>query len=220
MSTNTVLGAEEPFRFTGTMNRISKLRDDRGWSQADLAKKLRTTAVSVGRYEKQDNRLTLPLLRNIAKIFGTSVAVVIGEAEAEGTVPVPAYDIRAAAGSGAVALNTEPKHYLHFREQWLRGLASNIGALIVLEIRGDSMWETLHDGDHALIDRNQKNPRREGLYVLRIDDDLVVKRLSMHPVTKLLTIKSDNPQYPTYTDINPEDVVIEGRVVWIGRALG
>jgi phage repressor protein C with HTH and peptisase S24 domain len=42
----------------------------------------------------------------------------------------------------------------------------------------------------------------------------------MHPVSKLLTVKSDNPAYPTYDNIPPEEIVIMGRVVWIGRSLG
>ena len=91
---------------------------------------------------------------------------------------------------------------------------------MVLGISGDSMWETLHDGDHVLVDRGQNNPRREGLYVIRIDDMLQVKRISMHPVAKLLTVKSDNPAYRTYDNIPPDDIAIMGRVVWIGRSLG
>lgn len=133
---------------------------------------------------------------------------------------VPVFDVRASAGAGALATDGEPIHYLVFREPWLRRISRQPDQLVVLEISGDSMWETLHDGDHALVDRSQTNPRREGLYVLRIDDILQVKRLSMHPVTKLLTIKSDNPAYPTYGEVNPDDVAVVGRVVWIGRSLG
>ncbi|HEX4302875.1 MAG TPA: S24 family peptidase [Rhizomicrobium sp.] len=206
------------------MNAIAQLRAERGWSQEDLAEKLNTTAVSVGRYEKQDQRLTLPLMRRVAKVFRVSVAQVAGEASSTPLdhTGVPVYDVRAAAGAGAFLVDeqSEPSHYLMFREQWLRRVSRDISQLIVLEVSGDSMWDTLHDGDHALVDRSQLNPRREGLYVLRIDDVLQVKRLSMHPVSKLLTIKSDNANYPTYSDINPDDIALVGRVVWIGRALG
>lgn len=132
---------------------------------------------------------------------------------------VPAYDIRVAAGAGSWVEETEPKHFLRFRADWLRTLAANPARLVVLQISGDSMWETLHDGDHVLVDQGQVNPRREGLYVIRVDDVLQVKRLAMHPVTRMLTIKSDNPSYPTYTDVSPDDVALLGRVVWVGRKL-
>jgi phage repressor protein C with HTH and peptisase S24 domain len=203
------------------MNQLARLRLERGLSQQDLAEKLNTTSVSIGRYEREDQRLTLPLLRKLAKILDVTVAEIAGETgAADEHYPVPVYDLRASAGAGAIASDVPPAEHLMFREQWLRKIAGDLGELMVLGISGDSMWETLHDGDHVLVDRAQTNPRREGLYVIRIDDMLQVKRISMHPVSKLLTVKSDNPAYRTYDNIPPEEIAIMGRVVWIGRSLG
>jgi phage repressor protein C with HTH and peptisase S24 domain len=203
------------------MNQLSRLRHDRGMSQQELAKKLNTTAVSIGRYEREDQRLNLPLLRRLAAVFGVSIAEIAGEAHASPEHrAIPVFDLRAAAGAGAIAADTPVTEHLMFREQWLRRISMDLKALFVLEISGDSMWETLHDGDHVLVDRAQTNPRREGLYVIRIDDMLQVKRISMHPVSKLLTVKSDNPAYRTYENISPDDISIMGRAVWIGRSLG
>jgi len=203
------------------MNQIARIRHSRGLSQQELADKLNTTSVSVGRYEREDQRLTLPLLRRLAKILDVTVAEIAGEMR-PGTehMAVPVFDLRAAAGAGAFANDAPVTQHLMFREQWLRRIAADLTQLFVLEISGDSMWETLHDGDHVLVDRAQTNPRREGLYVIRIDDMLQVKRISMHPVSKLLTVKSDNPAYRTYDGIPPDDIAIMGRVVWIGRSLG
>ena len=203
------------------MNQLARLRQERGLSQQQLADKLNTTAVSIGRYEREDQRLTLPLLRRLAKILDVTIAEIAGEARAGVEhMAVPVFDLRASAGAGALAMDTPASEHLMFREPWLRRIANDVRALFVLEISGDSMWETLHDGDHVLVDRAQTNPRREGLYVIRIDDMLQVKRISMHPVSKLLTVKSDNPAYRTYDNIPPEDIAIMGRVVWIGRSLG
>ncbi len=203
------------------MNQLARLRHARGMSQQDLADKLNTTAVSIGRYEREDQRLTLPLLRRLARIFDVSVADIAGEARpGPDHLAVPVFDLRAAAGAGAFAADTPVAEHLMFREQWLRKITLDLRALFVLEISGDSMWETLHDGDHVLVDRSQANPRREGLYVIRIDDMLQVKRLSMHPVSRLLSVKSDNPAYRAYENIPPDDIVIVGRVVWVGRSLG
>jgi transcriptional regulator with XRE-family HTH domain len=203
------------------MNQLARLRHAQGLSQQELAEKLNTTAVSVGRYEREDQRLTLPLLRRLAKILGVSIAELVGETSAGAEhLPIPVFDLRASAGAGALAADMPASEHLMFREQWLRRISNDLSALFVLGISGDSMWETLHDGDHVLVDRAQTNPRREGLYVIRIDDMLQVKRISMHPVSKLLTVKSDNPAYRTYENIPPDDIAIMGRVVWIGRSLG
>jgi phage repressor protein C with HTH and peptisase S24 domain len=82
------------------------------------------------------------------------------------------------------------------------------------------MEPTLRSGDHALVDRTEIRPRqKDGLYVIRVDGGLQVKRVSAHPVSGLLTISSDNAAYRSYADIKPTDVAIVGRVIWIGRRM-
>ena len=129
------------------MNQLARLRHDRGLSQQELADKLNTTAVSIGRYEREDQRLTLPLLRRLAKVLDSSIAEIAGEAGSGAEhLAVPVYDLRAAAGAGALAADAPATEHLMFREPWLRRIAHDLAQLFVLEISGDSMWETLHDG--------------------------------------------------------------------------
>jgi phage repressor protein C with HTH and peptisase S24 domain len=135
--------------------------------------------------------------------------------------PVPVYDISASAGPGSINVDGSPLHHGVFRTQWLRRFARNgFDHLAVISVRGDSMWETLHDGDHVLIDRAVDRVGRDGIYVIRQGDELAVKRISVHPVSKLLTVKSDNPAYPTYSDIDPDQLTVIGRGVWLGRSIG
>ena len=128
------------------------------------------------------------------------------------------YPSRAAAGAGAVANDTEVGRVL-FRLQWLRSVSrAPLDRLGVIEVDGDSMEPALRSGDHVLVDTTETRPRRkDGLYVLRADDGLQVKRVSAHPVTGILTIASDNPAYPTYPDIKPNAIQVLGRVIWLGR---
>lgn len=135
--------------------------------------------------------------------------------------PIPVYDIQASAGFGSNNEEGAPIYYNMFRTQWLRRFSRDgYSRLAVISVRGDSMWETLHDGDHVLIDRGVTSVGQDGIYVLRQGDELAVKRISSHPATKMLTIKSDNPIYPVYSDIDPGSLDIVGRVVWLGRNLG
>jgi phage repressor protein C with HTH and peptisase S24 domain len=55
--------------------------------------------------------------------------------------------------------------------------------------------------------------------VLRLDDVLLVKRLSPNPATRRITITSDNDAYPSWPDCDPAAITIIGRVVWVGRKL-
>ena len=56
------------------------------------------------------------------------------------------------------------------------------------------MAPTLNDGDDILVDRGDGPERlRDGIYVLRLDGALVVKRLALG--TDGATVRSDNPAW-------------------------
>ena len=60
---------------------------------------------------------------------------------------------------------------------------------------------------------------RDGIYVLRIDDALVVKRIALHPIGGRVTVQSDNPAYPDWPDCDLGNLNCIGRVIWAGRKL-
>jgi len=134
---------------------------------------------------------------------------------------VPIIDIRAPANAGSTGEGERAIGFSMFATDWLRSITSApFSQLAVVSVAGDAMEPTLRNGDHALIDTSQLNLRREGIYVLRIDDTLMVKRVTMHPATKRVTIGTDNSRYQTYADLDPGNVEALGRVIWIGHTLG
>lgn len=138
-----------------------------------------------------------------------------------GYVSVPLYnDIRAAAGHGSVVEHEVPDDALMFKEEWIRfELGANPADLCLIRVSGDSMEPTLRAGDVILVDHRASRPDREGIYILRMGDMLLVKRLQAMPGGKVKVI-SDNAAFDSWTlnlsDIG-NDVVIIGRVVWSGR---
>lgn len=106
-----------------------------------------------------------------------------------------------------------------FRLDWLQSVSrAPIEDLVVIRVDGDSMEPTLRHGDTALIDRTQRHVvGRDGIYVIRVDERLQIKRVSANPVERRLTLGSDNSAYPSFRDIRPEDVDVIGRVIWLGR---
>jgi phage repressor protein C with HTH and peptisase S24 domain len=134
---------------------------------------------------------------------------------------IPIVDIRVPLGRGSIADGDHAAGFSLFATEWLRSLtAAPFSQLAVVTAAGDAMEPTLHNGDQALVDTSQLNLRREGVYVLRIDDMLMIKRVTMHPATKRVTIGTDNARYQTYEDLDIENVEALGRVIWIGHALG
>jgi hypothetical protein len=133
---------------------------------------------------------------------------------------VPYFDVRASAGHGNTPDSENPENAVAFQTRWVRSITSGSpDALSVIQVEGDSMSPTLSTGDQILVDRADRERLRDGIYVLRVDDVLLVKRLSVSPATRRLTIVSDNQNYPSWPDCDPESVDIIGRVVWAGRKL-
>jgi phage repressor protein C with HTH and peptisase S24 domain len=200
-----------------------------GKSQRGLAEALEIDPAGVTRLLKGERQLKATEIAKVARYLGESVPMpAVRGAKSASAAPadddtyarVAVYDARAAAGAGGVGSDMV-KHFLVFREQWLRQVTNApLDELAVIEVDGDSMEPTLRSGDHALIDRTERRPRqKDGLYVLLVDGGLQVKRVSAHPVSGLLTVSSDNASYRSYTDISPSDVDVVGRVIWIGRRM-
>jgi phage repressor protein C with HTH and peptisase S24 domain len=91
----------------------------------------------------------------------------------------------------------------------------------VIQVAGDSMAPTLDDGDDILVDRGDAAASlRDGIYVLRLDGALNVKRLIVDRARRRVSVKSDNPAYTSWPTLDLERLDVIGRVVWAGRRLG
>lgn len=166
--------------------------------------------------------------RTLARYFGVSEVMLGASSEIaargdsnHGLVPIPRLDVRASAGAGALGGDERPASHLGFEEKWLRRLAGGkLSDLSVIGVQGDSMSPTLSDGDDILVNSGDGSDRlRDGIYVLRRDDMLLVKRVGLGPSSRRIAIKSDNGSYPDWPDCDVKDIDIIGRVVWAGRRL-
>ncbi|SHE99852.1 Phage repressor protein C, contains Cro/C1-type HTH and peptisase s24 domains [Modicisalibacter ilicicola DSM 19980] len=141
---------------------------------------------------------------------GLRTLVPSGQPDGPGYTSVPMYDIEAAAGPGRLfeAENIEATVYFETDQLTHEGLdpAQVVGA----KVRGDSMGETLRDGDKVLIDRSQRKP--DGVFLLRMGQELRIKRVQRVAGGALMLI-SDNPHYEREM-IRPEEM---GDVELIGR---
>ena len=136
----------------------------------------------------------------------------------DGLLRIRQLQVGASAGPGSLA-DDEFAESMGFAPKWLRRLGADPANLSLIVVDGDSMAPTLGDGDDIMVDHGAATrPLRDGIYVLRMDDVLLVKRVAMGPSGKL-TIRSDNPQYPDWEDVSADSVNIIGRVVWTGRRL-
>ena len=206
---------------------LERLIDDRGEDYSGLSRLLGRNPAYVQQYIKRGSprRLAEADRRRLARYFGIDEAELGGPPAMErtgGLVPVPRLDVGASAGPGALGGDERARSHIAFDPAWLRRIASGApDQLSIIRVEGDSMAPTLADGDEILVDRGDAGGRlRDGIYVLRIDEALVVKRLALNPAARTVSIRSDNPAYPAWPDCEPAAVNLVGRVVWAGRRIG
>lgn len=175
------------------------------------------TRGSPARLDEQD-RATL------ARYFGVSEALLGGAVEravAADMVRVARRPVEASAGPGSLVGAEAGSGGLWFERAYLRRLAAaEPGDLSIISATGDSMAPTLHDGDDLLVDQSEAGRRvRDGIFILRRDESLIVKRVAIGLSARTITIASDNPAYPTWTECPLAEVAVVGRVVWVGHRI-
>lgn len=161
----------------------------------------------------------------LSRFFGVEESLLGGPNHRLGPVielvQVPILDVQASAGHGALADGEAKSAQFGFDPGWLKKLtASKSSSLSIIGVRGDSMEPTLSDGDDVLVDLGDNQSRlRDGIYVLRMDDSLNVKRIAIEPQGRRISVVSDNPSYPSWNNLERRAVNIVGRVLWFGRKL-
>ena len=211
----------------GARTALQRLIEERGEDYSGLSRLLGRNAAYVQQYIKRGSprRLAEQDRKRLARYFGVDEALLggegAGEAEAAALVSVPLLDVGASAGPGAAVGAERTRAHVAFDPAWLRKVASGgPEGLSVIRVEGDSMSPTLSAGDDILVDFADAGDRlRDGIYVLRVDGALLVKRLAIHPVGRRVTVQSDNPAYSDLPDCGLDEIDCIGRVIWAGRKI-
>ena len=204
---------------------LERLCNERGEDFAGLSRMLGRNAAYIQQYVRRGvpRRLREEERGKLARYFGipeTLLGGPVGETpSADGLVSVKRHPVMVSAGPGAIVTEELGKPCFAFDERWLKALTpSSPSNLSIVRVEGDSMSPTLNAGDDILVDLGDSMERlRDGIYVLRIDDALVVKRLALNPIGRRVTVQSDNPAYPDWPDCTLAEINCIGRVIWSGR---
>jgi hypothetical protein len=206
---------------------VERLCAERGDDFAGLSRMLGRNAAYIQQFVRRGvpKRLGEEERRKLARYFAVPETLLggpPGEPPAtNGLVSVVRHPVIVSAGPGAVVIEEVGRPYFGFDERWLKDLtASSPANLSIVRVEGDSMAPTLNAGDDILVDLGDAGDRlRDGIYVLRIDDALVVKRIALNPVGRQVTVQSDNPAYPDWPACDLADISPIGRVIWSGRRI-
>lgn len=158
-----------------------------------------------------ESQLGAPPMQSLAKPAG---------ARGGDMILVPKLAIGASAGHGASVDGEAVHSAVAFDTRWLRGMGADPATLSIIRVEGDSMSPTLDDGDDILVDSSIDGKRlRDGIYVLRMDDALMVKRVTRAPGHGRIAVISDNSHYKSWDDLPLSAISLVGRVIWTGRRI-
>lgn len=125
--------------------------------------------------------------------FGTERSIIgTKEVSPEGYTPIAMYDIEASAGTGHLPGAESVECIMLLDTCQLEAEGLDPSQLMGARVRGDSMNNTLRNGDRVIIDRTHRTP--DGVFLLRMGDELRIKRVQRVAGGALMLI-SDNPVY-------------------------
>jgi phage repressor protein C with HTH and peptisase S24 domain len=204
---------------------LERLCAERGEDFAGLSRMLGRNPAYIQQFVRRGvpKRLKEEERRKLARYFAIAESLLGGPADEaaapNGLLTIKRHPVTVSAGPGAIVSEELGKPYFAFDERWLKALTpSGPANLSIVRVEGDSMAPTLNAGDDILVDLGDSSVRlRDGIYVLRIDDAVVVKRVALNPLGRRVTIQSDNPAYPDWPDCGLDEINCIGRVIWSGR---
>lgn len=196
-------------------------------SQSELAEKIGVETSYISRVigKNPSKNIGSRMARNIEHALSLTSGFLDKEelvSEGESTqTTIPVYAITASMGRGRfveseVIIKIVVVNQSTLGEMRLTG--TNHG-IVAVYADGESMEPTIPPKSIVFVDRNQRD-LRDGVYLVRLEDMIYVKRIQRLPDHKLKVI-SDNPIYkPFDVDLkNGDDFEILGKVVrtWIER---
>jgi Peptidase S24-like len=206
---------------------LERLCAERGEDFAGLSRMLGRNAAYIQQFIRRGvpKRLKEDERRKLARYFSVSETLLGGPPDTiegpGGLVSISSHPVAVSAGPGALVSGEIGKPSFAFEERWLRAMTSSDSSkLSIVRVQGDSMSPTLNAGDDILVDLGDAGERlRDGIYVLRVDDAVVVKRLALDPTGRRVTVQSDNRAYPDWPNCGFEEIRPIGRVIWSGRRI-
>lgn len=128
-------------------------------------------------------------------------------------------DVKVAAGHGSVPYLEQELGALKFRRDFLRSIGVSEANAVVVTVQGASMEPTIADGAVLLVNRANREPRANAVYVFHVQGNgLVVKRVVKSGGQWLA--RSDNDDREAFPDFGfDEGATLIGRAVWMGAKL-
>lgn len=203
---------------------IKKLREEKGYTQLELAKEANIGSGTLGDIESGRNKSTVKTIDKIAKALKlTSEEKNRLDNAFMGRKILPIPNTRSLTEDDFIEMPVRAKAsagngYINFEETLYTKLirrGSFCQDCYLIEVAGNSMEPLIADGAFVIVDPHQTEYIANKIYVVKIGEETFVKRILIKEEAQVMILKSINPDY--------DDVYIAGKelenVKLLGRAI-
>ena len=200
---------------------LAGLADEAGTSLAWLSRALGRNDAYLQQFVKRGTprRLDEEDRRWLAAYFNVDERALGGTAGGDAAmVAVRRIDAEAHAGAGGLVEDDRNGGEERIDPRVVARLGASPASLTMITAHGDSMEPLIHDGDALFVDMaDRRLSSRPGVFILRLDGALLVKRVSR--IGLEVQVTSDNPATPIIAPVRADRVAVIGRVVRLARSL-
>ena len=126
-------------------------------------------------------------------------------------------EVDATVGAGATSTDGVFKRRHRFPHPWMREHGLKADLCRIIQVGGEAMEPTVPDGALILIDTAGTKHQDGRIYVLRIGEEVVARRVIQDPNAGWL-LHCDNPDKTSWpTEPLPENTITIGEIRWLGR---
>lgn len=195
-------------RYSELIARLQNLIN-RKVTQAELCRILNIKQAAMGNRQARDSEFTEREILQIEQHFNVIL-------NTEDCITVEYIHINPSCGKGTVVLEEAIATPVKIGREIIKDLwhVQDPNVLKLFKASGDSMADTIEDGNILLVDTSRTDYQNGGIYLLTIDNDWFIKRLRKR-LSGELDIISDNPKYPieTFKPNTNIEITIKGKVI-------
>lgn len=202
------------------MNLIRAKREEKQLSQAELGRLLGISQQHIQRFEK-DYPVPVKYAAKLAQILDIDIKELLPEELKDVSlanpeiVQIDVLDVRACCGNGIENFTENVIGQQMMTLPALREFTSAAPENIkIIKAIGESMMPTIHTDDIVWIDISVKTPTSDGLYILCIGSDLLIRRVQINPFDNTATVIADNDKYLPIPRNDYRDIKVVGKVIY------
>jgi phage repressor protein C with HTH and peptisase S24 domain len=202
------------------MNIIKEKREEKRISQAELGRLLGVSQQHIQRFEK-DYPVPVKYASKLAQILDIDIKELLPQELKDVSlansdiVQIDVLDVHACCGNGVENFTEnvigQQMMTLPALREFTQSAPENIK---IIKAIGESMMPTIHTDDIIWVDISVKTPTSDGLYILCVGSDLLIRRIQINPFDNTAMIRADNTAYAPIPHNNYRDIKVAGKVIY------